>query len=72
MIDLPTVYSSVQGDTVDLICRRAYGDESGFVEVVLEANPGLAGIGPILPIGTVIQLPDLIRPAELSTLSLWD
>lgn len=71
-MELPTDYSSVQGDTVDAICRRAYGDESGFVEVVLENNPGLAAVGPILSIGTVVQLPDLVRPAELSTISLWD
>lgn len=72
MMELPGTYSSVQGDTVDMICRRAYGDESGFVEVVLENNPGLADIGPILPIGTMVNLPDLVRPAELSTVSLWD
>ncbi|WP_056033353.1 tail protein X [Loktanella sp. 3ANDIMAR09] len=50
---------SVAGDTVDLICRRQYGDESGFVEAVLNANPGLAGLGPILPVGTPVRLPDL-------------
>ena len=65
-------YVSVQGDTVDLICRRAYGDESGFVEQVLSANPGLAEFGPVLPIGTVVFLPELAKPADLPTLSLWD
>lgn len=64
--------SSIQGDTVDLICRRAYGDESGYVEAVLEANPGLAGKGPILPVGTVVKLPELAKPADLPTVSLWD
>jgi phage tail protein X len=63
---------SVQGDTVDLICRRVYGDESGYVEAVLNANPGLAAIGPILPIGTAVQMPELEKPAELPTISLWD
>ncbi len=72
MMELPTTHASVQGDTVDLVCARAYGDESGFVETVLEANPGLAGIGPILPIGTPIFLPDLTKPAELTLITLWD
>lgn len=64
--------TSIQGDTIDLICRRAYGDESGFVEQVLEANPGIAGLGPILPTGTVVKLPDIAKPADLPTVSLWD
>lgn len=65
-------YTSVQGDTVDLVCRKVYGDESGYVEAVLVANPGLAALGAILPIGTLIKLPNLARPAELPTVSLWD
>jgi len=43
------------------------------VEAVLEANPGLADLGPVLPPGTVIQLPDLPRPLEtIETVKLWD
>lgn len=65
-------HKAVQGDTVDLICRRVYGDESGYVEAVLAANPGLADLGPVLPIGTAIVLPELAKPADLPTISLWD
>lgn len=72
MIELPGTYLSIQGDTVDLICRRAYGDESELVEAVLEANPGLAAIGPVLPIGTFVRLPDLVKPATLPEITLWD
>lgn len=58
---------------VDMICRRAYGDESGYVEKVLEANPGLAALGPVLPIGTKLVLPDIPRTApERQIVSLWD
>lgn len=64
--------TSIQGDTVDMICRRVYGDESGFVEQVLLENRGLAGLGPILPIGTVVTLPEIAKPADLPTVSLWD
>ena len=64
--------TSLQGDTVDLICQRVYGDESGFVEKVLTANPGLADLGPVLPIGTVVFTPELAKPADLPTISLWD
>ena len=68
-----TTYITRQSDMVDMICRRAYGDESGYVEVVLDRNPGIAELGPILPIGTRIELPDLPRAAqEQKIVSLWD
>lgn len=56
---------------LDAVCRRAYGDESGYVEAVLEANPGLTG--PILPPGTVIVLPTLAPPsaADVPVVTLW-
>lgn len=65
--------TSLQGDTVDIICRRVYGDESGYVEAVLDANPGLAGFGPVLPTGTALVLPDLggVEPT-VPVVTLWD
>ena len=65
-------YLTTQGDTVDYICWKYYGAQSGLVELVLEANPGLADIGPELPAGMTIVLPD--RPAaavEAQPLRLW-
>ncbi len=50
-------YRSIDGDMIDAVCRRFYGREAGAVEAVLEANPGLADFGPVLPAGTVVQLP---------------
>jgi len=47
-----------QGDTVDAICWRYYGRTAGVTEAVLEANPGLADLGPIIPHGTQVTLPD--------------
>lgn len=70
---MATIYTTRQGELVDVICRRAYGDESGYVEKVLDANPGLAGLGPILPIMTKVLLPDLPKAApEKKIVSLWD
>lgn len=57
---------------VDIICRRTYGDESGYVEAVLAANPGLAELGPILPKGTVVVLPDIETSTEVPVVRLWD
>lgn len=70
---MPTIYTTRQSEMTDMICRRAYGDESGYVEKVLDANPGLAALGPILPIGTRVTLPDLPKAApERKIVSLWD
>ncbi|WP_018183977.1 tail protein X [Kaistia granuli] len=65
-------YTTRQGDMIDAICTRAYGDESGYVEIVLDANPGLAALGVPLPIGTVIDLPEIPRSREaVAVVSLW-
>lgn len=57
---------------IDAICHQIYGDESGFVERVLEQNPGLAALPDPLPIGTVIQLPEeqILKTQEV--VALWD
>lgn len=62
-----------QGDTVDAICWRYYGRTAGVTELVLEANPGLADLGPIIPHGTQVALPDAAPQAEQrQVLNLWD
>lgn len=61
-----------QGDTVDKLCQRYVGRTAGVVEAVLAANPGLAALGVVLPVGTLVYLPDS-PPAPLSNLfQLWD
>lgn len=63
---------TIDGDMVDMICRRHYGDETGFAELVYQANPGLADLGPRLPAGLSVNLPDMPTPPELPAISLWD
>lgn len=65
-------YRTRQGDQVDAICWRYYGRENA-AEAVFEANPRLADLGPILPTGIEIELPDLATPtAATTTVKLWD
>lgn len=62
-----------QGETLDLLCYRVYGRTAGVTEAALEANTGLADLGPILPMGTVVQLPepaDAVQPS-IETVQLW-
>lgn len=64
-----------QGDTVDLLCLR-HLRRTDIVVSVLEANPGLAAIGPVLPMGTEVVLPDraatVFAAATKTLVQLWD
>ncbi|WP_421323542.1 tail protein X [Aeromonas sp. 604176] len=63
---------SLQGDTLDLILFRHYGYTAGITEQVLNLNPGLAALGPILPTGTLINMPSAPTQAEQPQIQLWD
>ncbi len=70
---MASTYRTRQGEVLDLICLRHYGDRAGIVERVLDLNPGLAAKGPVLPIGTLVQLPDLPQQIkQAATIKLWD
>ena len=61
-----------QGDTVDSLCHRHLGRTSGIVEATLEANPGLAALGAVLPMGTAVELPDSVATApSIDRVQLW-
>lgn len=64
-------YVTKQFDEVDEICWRYYGRTQQTVEAVLEANPGLADMAPILPQGVAILLPDLPAPETTELLRIW-
>jgi phage tail protein X len=66
------LYRTKDGDMLDAICQRHYGRTAGVVESVLEANPGLADLGPVLDAGVVIVLPELPAPEPDEGVSLWD
>jgi phage tail protein X len=63
-----------QVDTVDLLCQRHLGATGGIVEAVLAQNPGLSAIGPVLPHGTAVTLPDAAPDpvAQTDIVHLWD
>lgn len=66
------IYRTVEGDVLDQICLRHYA-RTGTVETVLDANPGLAAVGAILPAGVEIELPELPdSEAVIDTVRLWD
>lgn len=67
-----TVWKTADGDVLDAICLAHYGPRQDAFEAVLEANPGLAARGPVLPGGVNIKLPGLPEAERLATVRLWD
>lgn len=63
-----------QGDTLDRLCWRHLGRTAGVVEAALNANPGIADLGAVLPHGTAIELPEpaAVAPAQRPLIQLWD
>ena len=65
-----------QGDTLDGLIWRHAGRTAALVEATLNANPGLADLGDVLPHGTAIEIPDdvLLAPSvtDLPLIQLWD
>lgn len=63
---------SLQGDTVDQLCWRHLGVTSGVVEQTYALNRGLAALGPVLPSGTPVHLPEAKTQPVKTTVQLWD
>ncbi len=65
-----------QGETLDAVCWRVLGRTEGVTEQAYNLNPHLAALGPLLPGGTRITLPDVTTPAAApvrrETVKLWD
>ncbi|RQR50470.1 phage tail protein [Burkholderia sp. Bp9140] len=60
--------AALQGESLDAMCWRHYGTTAGTVEAVLEVNPGLAALGVALPMGTLVDMPDLDAIAQTKPL----
>ncbi|KAA0948050.1 phage tail protein [Pseudomonas sp. ANT_H14] len=70
---MPVAVRTNQNDTVDALCWRHYGRTAGVTEAVLEANPGLADHGPILPQGLAVNMPEAQASApQRQMVNLWD
>lgn len=66
-------YRTREGDTADLIAWKHYGRQDGqLVEMLVDANPGLADRGAVLPAGIQITLPDFQLPEQVKGVRLWD
>jgi phage tail protein X len=70
---MPDTLRARQGDTLDGLLWRERGLRSADLAPVLEANPGLAALGPVLPTGTAVLVPDTApAPVTRDLVQLWD
>lgn len=58
------------GDVLDALVWQHYG-RSDVLAAVLQANPHLAQLPPILEAGLLIELPHLPLPLEAAVIRLW-
>jgi phage tail protein X len=66
-------YVCSDGDVLDAVVVAHYGSrDARELEIVLEANPGLALKAGYLSAGDVVLLPVIAAPALSGTVSLWD
>lgn len=67
-----TTYITSAGDTVDYIAYKYYGTLSGLTaEQLLNANPGIADLGPVLPSGIVLTMPVIATATIQTSVRLW-
>lgn len=69
---MPDIRYADHHQVLDALVSKHFGDESGYVEAVLDANPGLAE-SVRLPMGTPVVLPDLAKKYDtIPVVTLWE
>ncbi|MBB4398754.1 MULTISPECIES: tail protein X [Bradyrhizobium] len=64
-------YTTIEGDTVDLIAYNRFGVTHGATEAILRANPGLAAAGTKLPQGMTINIPAFTVKKVNTAARIW-
>lgn len=71
-----TIAVSTEGVTLaKIIWQFLKRQPEGYLELVLEHNPSVSALGPVLPIGTTVKLPIEEIPQQTTTRNLvllWD
>lgn len=62
-------YTTVQGDTWDIVSYRVYGDE-GFLGNLIAANPAHVNTV-IFPVGVVLTVPEVTSSSTATNLPPW-
>ncbi|MFT3967095.1 MAG: tail protein X [Sphingobium sp.] len=68
-----TILTAREGDMLDALLLRDAALGPAALGTVIDANPGLAALGPILPAGTKVTVPATAPTADtLPLTNLWD
>jgi phage tail protein X len=65
-------YRTGEGEMVDAIAFNRFGTSRGMTEAILDANPGLAATGEIIPTGTIVRIPVPEVKDRTTVRRLWD
>lgn len=81
LIPAGSITVKLEDTTLDLVCydyaMHWIGDRieisrlRGYLEATYAANPGLARLGILLPLGTIIAMPEMTISSEIRTVRLW-
>lgn len=63
---------TLQNETVDALSYRVFGKTKGIVELIYQNNPGLCELPALLPMGTMINVPETVPEPEKKRINLWD
>lgn len=74
---MPTFdYIAKQGECLDAVIFRLYGNEFGVTEEVLRLNPGLFAVAASIPHGKIIKMPVLEKHTKAekvnAQVNLWE
>ncbi|MGJ4961341.1 MULTISPECIES: tail protein X [unclassified Bradyrhizobium] len=64
-------YTTIEGDTVDMIAWSRFGVTHGATEAILRANQGLAAAGTRLPQGLTIVIPAYAPKKVSAAARIW-
>lgn len=63
---------TMQNETIDALAYRVFGRTAGIVEIIYQNNPKLCEQPAILPMGTEVNVPEMVAEKTKNTINLWD
>ncbi|MCX8678604.1 tail protein X [Gilliamella sp. B2865] len=63
---------AMQNETVDALAYRVFGKTKGIVEIIYQDNPMLCELPAMLPMGTLVNVPESVPEPQKKQVNLWD
>ena len=62
----------MQNETIDALAYQVFGRTAGIVEIIYQNNPKLCELPAILPMGTDVNVTEMVAKKTKNTFNLWD